>query len=180
MRLTRINDVGRAEEQHLRMERESQEKEEALYELPSLYFRLIAKLTNKSDDKICILVTLLSPLLDPASESTAPFMSHPTSTIHSHSRRLSSHHFSLFLLLPLPNPESRFWPRVFQPFPSKHGGRRLNRHERSMESSLMRLKSHESYRSAEKHIDRIRKRLDRSKDAFCRQKLNYNVYVSKI
>lgn len=114
-------------------------------------FRLVAGLTNKSDDKICILVALLSPLLDPGLRLRRPFhvalylrysFAFPPPAL-----RIASLSFSFYLL---PNPESRFWPRVFQPFPLEHGRKRPDRHERSMESSLtVRLKSHESHRSAD-------------------------------
>lgn len=50
---------------------ENQEKERRPYE----YFRLVARLTNKSNNKICILVALVSPLLDPAL-TPPPFSCH--------------------------------------------------------------------------------------------------------
>lgn len=176
MWLTRINDVGRAEEQHLRTGRERQEKEETPYKLPSLYFKLVAGLTNKSNDKICILVTLLSPLLDPGLRIRRPFHVAPY-LCYSHSRRLSSHHFSLFLRLPLLNPDSDH--EFSNPFhqSTKEAESTWEKHREFSDGAAKKSREPSKCR---KHIDRIRKRLDSSKDASCRQKLNYNVRVCKI
>lgn len=129
-------------------------------EIGALQSRLVAGLTNKSDDKICILVALLSlRSWTRGFGSAAPFMSRPTFAIHlplTHPPHIASFSLppSLFpsfaFILSLstgsnPNSDHEF----SNPFRRNGGGRR-NRHEKSMESSLVvRLKSPESHRDAD-------------------------------
>lgn len=124
-------------------------------------------LTNKSDNKICILVALLSPLLDPGLQLCRPFHVAPYLR---YSFAFPPPALSASPLFSLSPSLSSSLVRRSQPlilttsFPtlSTENGGRLNRHEKSTESSrAVRLKSPESHRSADsagKPIGRIRKR----------------------
>lgn len=151
---------------------------------PRERFRLVARLTNKSDDKICILVALLSPLLDPGLRLRRPFHVAPYLR-YSFAFPPPALHITSLSLSPSPSAESQT-PILTTSFPTLSTGARWKEAESTREkhgefsdgAAKESRKPSKCRRHDRKPIGRIRKSLDRCYYVFIG--MNYNVHVSRV